>query len=35
MKKILVIGTGNDCRSLMMEGWLRYYSGNEAMIYSA
>ncbi len=35
MKKILVIGTGNDCRSLMMEGWLRYYSGSEAMIYSA
>lgn len=35
MKKILVIGTGNDCRSLMMEGWLRYYSGNEAIIYSA
>ncbi len=35
MKKILVIGTGNDCRSLMMEGWLRYFSGNEAMIYSA
>jgi len=35
MKKILVIGTGNDCRSLMMEGWLRYYSGVEAMIYSA
>jgi len=35
MKKILVIGTGNDCRSLMMEGWLRYYSGEETMIYSA
>ena len=35
MKKILVIGSGNDCRSLMMEGWLRYYSGDEAMIYSA
>lgn len=35
MKKILVIGTGNDCRSLMMEGWLRYYSGDEAKIYSA
>ncbi|MDT8401502.1 MAG: hypothetical protein RQ743_07400 [Bacteroidales bacterium] len=35
MKKILVIGSGNDCRSLMMEGWLRYYCGNEALIYSA
>ncbi len=35
MKKVLVIGSGNDCRSLMMEGWLRYYSGNEAEIYSA
>ncbi|MBS0011303.1 MAG: hypothetical protein KFF49_07825 [Bacteroidales bacterium] len=35
MKKVLVIGTGNDCRSLMMEGWLRYYAGSEADIYSA
>lgn len=35
MKKVLVIGTGNDCRSLMMEGWLKYYSGDEAIIYSA
>ncbi|MFO7755666.1 MAG: hypothetical protein R6V34_06770 [Bacteroidales bacterium] len=35
MKKVLVIGSGNDCRSLIMEGWLRYYSGNEAEIYSA
>lgn len=35
MKKVLVIGNGNDCRSLMMEGWLRYYSGKEAEIYSA
>ncbi|HDZ41664.1 MAG TPA: hypothetical protein ENH59_08315 [Bacteroidetes bacterium] len=35
MKKVLVIGNGNDCRSLMMEGWLRYYTGSEALIYSA
>lgn len=35
MKKVLVIGTGNDCRSLIMEGWLRYYAGDEARIYSA
>ncbi len=35
MKKVLVIGSGNDCRSLMMEGWLRYYSGDEAEIFSA
>ena len=35
MKKVLVIGTGNDCRSLMMEGWLKYYAGKEAKIYSA
>ncbi|HCC71822.1 MAG TPA: hypothetical protein DEQ09_11835 [Bacteroidales bacterium] len=34
MKKILVIGTGNDCRSPIMEGWLRYYSSSEAEIYS-
>jgi len=35
VKKILVIGTGNDCRSQMMEGWLSYYCGTEAEIYSA
>lgn len=35
MKKILVLGSRNDCRSLMMEGWLKYYVGKEAEIYSA
>jgi arsenate reductase (thioredoxin) len=35
MKKILVLCTGNSCRSQMAEGWLRYYAGDEAEIYSA
>ena len=35
MKRILVLCTGNSCRSQMAEGWLRYYSGDAAEIYSA
>ena len=35
MKNILVLCTGNSCRSQMAEGWIRYYSGNEANVYSA
>lgn len=35
MKNILVLCTGNSCRSQMAEGWLRYYAGNEARVYSA
>jgi arsenate reductase len=35
MKKILVLCTGNSCRSQMAEGWIRYYSGNEVEVYSA
>jgi len=35
MKNILVLCTGNSCRSQMAEGWLRYYAGGEADIYSA
>lgn len=34
-KKILVLCTGNSCRSQMAEGYLRYFSGNQADIYSA
>jgi arsenate reductase len=35
MKNILVLCTGNSCRSQMAEGWLRYYAGGEASVYSA
>ncbi|OWY25670.1 arsenate reductase ArsC [Sphingobacteriales bacterium UPWRP_1] len=34
-KKILVLCTGNSCRSQMAEGYLRYFAGNKAVIYSA
>ncbi|MBW0433811.1 arsenate reductase ArsC [Leptospira yasudae] len=33
--KILVLCTGNSCRSQIAEGWLRYYAGDKADIYSA
>ena len=35
MKKILVLCTGNSCRSQMAEGYLRYFAGNKAEVYSA
>lgn len=35
MKKILVLCTGNSCRSQIAEGYLRYFAGNKAQIYSA
>ncbi len=35
MKKILVLCTGNSCRSQMAEGYLRHFSGNKAEVYSA
>lgn len=34
-KRILVLCTGNSCRSQMAEGWLRNYLGSEVEIYSA
>jgi arsenate reductase (thioredoxin) len=34
-KKVLVLCSGNSCRSQMAEGWIRYYSGNAAEVYSA
>lgn len=34
-KKILVLCTGNSCRSQIAEGYLRYFLGNKAIIYSA
>lgn len=34
-KKILVLCTGNSCRSQIAEGYLRYFSNGKATIYSA
>lgn len=35
MKNILVLCTGNSCRSQIAEGYLRYFASNKANIYSA
>lgn len=35
MKNILVLCTGNSCRSQIAEGYLKHYAGNKATIYSA
>lgn len=35
MKKILVLCTGNSCRSQMAEGYLRHFAGDKATVYSA
>ncbi len=32
---ILVLCTGNSCRSQMAEGWLRHFAGEKAEIFSA
>jgi arsenate reductase len=34
-KNILVLCTGNSCRSQIAEGYLHYFAGNKAVIYSA
>jgi arsenate reductase len=34
-KKILVLCTGNSCRSQMAEGFLRHFAGDKADVYSA
>ena len=34
-KKILVLCTGNSCRSQIAEGYLRHFAGNKAEVYSA
>lgn len=34
-KTILVLCTGNSCRSQLAEGYLRYFAGEQAEIYSA
>ncbi|OOQ61990.1 arsenate reductase ArsC [Mucilaginibacter pedocola] len=35
MKNILVLCTGNSCRSQIAEGYLRYFAGDKATVYSA
>ena len=35
MKRILVLCTGNSCRSQIAEGYLRHFAGDKAAIYSA
>jgi arsenate reductase len=35
MKNILVLCTGNSCRSQIAEGYLRHFAGNNAKVYSA
>jgi arsenate reductase len=35
MKNVLVLCTGNSCRSQIAEGYLKHYAGNKATIYSA
>ncbi len=35
MKNVLVLCTGNSCRSQIAHGYLQYFAGNKATIYSA
>ncbi len=35
MKNILVLCTGNSCRSQIAEGYLQYFAGSKAKVYSA
>jgi arsenate reductase len=35
VKKILVLCTGNSCRSQIAEGYLRHFAGDKAEVYSA
>jgi arsenate reductase len=35
MMNVLVLCTGNSCRSQLAEGYLRYFAGNKAAIFSA
>jgi len=35
MKKILVLCTGNSCRSQMAEGYLRFFHGDHLEVFSA
>jgi len=35
MKRILVVCTGNSCRSQIAQGYLQHFAGNKAEVYSA
>lgn len=35
MKRVLVLCTGNSCRSQIAEGYIRNFAGNKAEVYSA
>ena len=35
MKKVLVLCTGNSCRSQMAEGYLKVFLNGKAQVYSA
>lgn len=35
MKNVLILCTGNSCRSQMAEGWLRFFLGDIVNVYSA
>ena len=35
MKKILVLCTGNSCRSQILEGWLKTFSNGDYLVFSA
>ncbi len=35
MKRILVLCTGNSCRSQIAEGYLRHFANSKVEIYSA
>ncbi|MFB9863520.1 arsenate reductase ArsC [Rufibacter immobilis] len=35
MKNILILCTGNSCRSQLAEGYLRYFAQGQATVYSA
>jgi len=35
MKNILVLCTGNSCRSQIADGYLKHFAGNSASVYSA
>ena len=35
MKKVLILCTGNSCRSQIAEGYIRHFSGHEIEVYSA